>query len=479
MFLRSKESGVRPEWQAIAPQGIPAKIYWSQWKALTVVDGVLYKKWESPNLKSNVLQMIVPTKKIEEILKEAHDSSSGDHFGVNKTLAKVRKCYYWATCKGDVEKWCATCAICIAKKGLSEKGKSPLQVYNVGAPFERIQVDILGPLPMSYAGSRYLLVVVDCFTKWPETIPLRNKRASTVAEALVNYVFSRHGVPLELHTDQGKNFESQLFQALTSLLEIRKTRTTPLHPQSDGQVERQHHAIFNYLTKFVEKNQKDWDRWVLMFLLAFRSSKHETTGTTPAKMYMGQDLRLPLDLLRGRPPCGEAVETRNYVLQLREKLDQIHQVARCRFEVRSKNVKSWYDRRSRQIFFEPGQKVWFFNPRRMKRRTPKLQSLWEGPYEECSCGRRNRWVAEQEGLTSWGPNRGRMPRRGLRGPLKRIKGPRSYSPPCPKSEKPSSQVLKGREAREKHARPQEERAARRWHGGTGVLEDGCLLEDVG
>jgi len=98
------------------------------------------------------------------------------------------------------------------------------------------------------------------------------------------------------HTDQGKNFEFQLFAELMQLLGIRKTKTTALHPQSDGQIERQHQTIINYLAKYISKNQKDWDEWIPMFLLAYRSSKHATTEVTPAELYFARELRLPIDL---------------------------------------------------------------------------------------------------------------------------------------------------------------------------------------
>ncbi|XP_071579863.1 uncharacterized protein [Temnothorax nylanderi] len=177
----------------------------------------------------------------------------------------------------------------------------------------------------------------------------RNIRASTVAEVFVNQVISRHGVSLEVHTDQGKNFKSKLFAESMNLLGIRKTRTTALHPQSDGQVERQHQTIINYLAKYISENQKDWDRWVSMFLLAYRSSKHETTGVTPAELYFARDLRLPLDLLLGSPPRGGSQSVGGFIGNLKEKLDRIHSNVRERMDVKSSRAKSWSVRHKKKI----------------------------------------------------------------------------------------------------------------------------------
>ncbi|XP_011859544.1 PREDICTED: uncharacterized protein LOC105557028 [Vollenhovia emeryi] len=272
---------------------------------------------------------------------------------------------------------------CVSRRGPTGKGKSPLQIYNVGSPFERVQIDVLVPLPTSTAGNRYLLVVIDCFSKWVEAFPVKNIRAKAVAEVFVNQIISRHRIPGEVHTDQGRNFESKLFSEIMTLLGIKKTRTTPLHPQTDGQVERQHRTILDFLAKFISDNQKDWDRWIPMYLLAYRSSKHETTGVSPSELCYGRDLRLPLDLLRGCPPviCGKEDQVKESFLgNLKGKLDQIHSSVRERMEVKSSRMKSRYDQGVRQILFQEGQKVWLFNPKKERGKAPKLQSSWEGPF---------------------------------------------------------------------------------------------------
>ena len=198
----------------------------------------------------------------------------------------------------------------------------------------------------------------------------------------MDQIVSRHGVPVEVHTDQGKNFESKVFREVLYYLGIRKTRTTALHPQSDGQVERQHQTILNYLSKFVSENQKDWDDYVPLYLLAYRSSKHEATGYSPAELYFAQEPRLPLDLLRGSPPdCEKVNSIVDYIQKLKRKIEVVHNNARRTLDMRSLQTKMRYDRKAREIRFAEGQNVWFFNPRRIKGRPPKLQNNWKGLYK--------------------------------------------------------------------------------------------------
>jgi transposase InsO family protein len=131
---------------------------------------------------------------------------------------------------------------------------------------------------------------MDYFTKWPEVYAIPNQEPSTIGEVLVTNFFCRFGIPRELHSDQGRNFESHLLQEILQRLGVSKTRTKPLYPQSDGVVGRYVMTIEKHLRKFVTSNQRDWDEKLPLFLLAYRSSTYDTTGLTPASLVFGREL---------------------------------------------------------------------------------------------------------------------------------------------------------------------------------------------
>ncbi|PIK51181.1 Retrovirus-related Pol polyprotein from transposon [Apostichopus japonicus] len=131
--------------------------------------------------------------------------------------------------------------------------------------------------------------------QWVEAFPLKDQSAETVADTLVTDFVSRFGVPKQIHTDQGRNFESNLFKELCQLLGVDKTRTTPYHPQSDGMVERFNRTLEEMLAKVVDSDQKNWDKCIPLVMMAYRSSIHESTGHSPAEMMLGREIPLPVD----------------------------------------------------------------------------------------------------------------------------------------------------------------------------------------
>jgi len=271
--------GNRPEWKEISAESQALKCYWAQWDSLTLIDGTLQRTWESADGKEKKLQIVVPASRRREVLAELHGGTSGGHFGVTKTLEKLRQRFYWVGYHDDVKDWCRNCVECVASKGPRTRARGPMKQYNVGVPFERIAVDVAGPFPKTKRGNRFILVAGDYFSKWTEAYALPNQETTTVAEALVENLFTRFGVPLELHSDQGRNFESQVFKKVCDILGIRKTRTTPLHPQSDGMVERFNKTLESHLRILVNEHQDDWDQHIPIVMMAYRSAIYETTSS--------------------------------------------------------------------------------------------------------------------------------------------------------------------------------------------------------
>lgn len=245
---------------------------------------------------------------------------------------------------------------------------------------ERVAVDICGPLKLTRSGNKYICVVMDYFSKWPEAYAIPDQEATTVATAVSDFFF-RFGVPQELHSDQGSNFESAVFTECCQLLGIRKTRTTPLRPQSDGMVERFNRTLAQELAAYCHEEQDHWDELLPHLMMAYRSAEHSATGYTPARLMLGRELRLPVDLLTGRPPHDELPEsTPAYVKALQERLADVHHKVRANLQTTGQSMKLRFDCAATDPTFKVGDRVWLHNPRRKKGLSTKLLSPWEGPF---------------------------------------------------------------------------------------------------
>ena len=352
----------------------------AQWNRLQLVDRVLYRLWESEDGSSTRSQLVIPRHLIPDVLEALHDAPTAGHLGTTKTAAKIRERFYWPGLQTDVENWCRQCPKCVTKKPPMRAARAPLVSSYAGYPLERMAVDILGPLPVTQEGNKFIMVVSDYFTKWTEAYPIPNQEAETVAKKLVDEFVCRFGAPEIIHSDQGRNFESKLVKEMCTLLGVRKTRTTPYHPQSDGQVERFNRTLTSMLSNYVAENHRDWDIHLSKVLMAYRSSEHETTKCTPYYLMFGREVRLPVDIMFGRCP-EEPAETTEYVVHLRNALEQAHEKARQHLKAAQRRQKDYYDLR---VFGEPyvaGDRVWLHVPAVKKGQTSKFSTSWDGPYE--------------------------------------------------------------------------------------------------
>jgi len=286
---------------------------WQCKSQLQLKHHILLYTWESQIGMRQVF--ISPSCMKNQILKYCHDIRSSGHLGQDKTLSKLKKVAYWHGMSTDCKLYVKTCPICNRQKKANKKAKADLGQYHSGVPFERIHMDILGPLPVSKLGNKYILVIIDQFTKWIECCPLPNQYAETIAKALMGSTISRFGCPLEIHTDQGKNVDGNLIRQLCDLLEISKTRTTAYRPASNGQVEHYNRLLTQMIRCYIKKNQHNWDAYLQQLTGAIRSTENRQTGFTPNCMLFGRANVHLIDLVLGLN-MAEKQEVSEYVKNL-------------------------------------------------------------------------------------------------------------------------------------------------------------------
>ncbi|CAC5367226.1 unnamed protein product [Mytilus coruscus] len=289
------------------------------------------------------------------------------HLGIHKTVARVRRRFYWVHFKADILKWIQQCTMCTFRKQPPRRAKSKMKQYHIGAPMERVALDIIGPFPLSKKGNKYALIVSDYFTRWNEGYPMPDMETKTIIDNFANNFVCRFGVPIQIHTDQGRQFESVLFKELCTRICIDKTRTTPYRPQSDG------------------SNQRDWDEQLPLAFMAYRSSVYESTKFSPCKLMLGREIELPIDLIYGPHPQqeefnNETQAVNEHMIQITQNMWKVHEKASKNMVNASESQKKQYDIKSYQHSYQTGNVVWLYTPTRVKNVSPKLQIKWDSPY---------------------------------------------------------------------------------------------------
>ena len=197
----------------------------------------------------------------------------------------------------------------------------------------------------------------------------------------MTHVFSRFRAPLQLLTDRGSEFESELFTQLMEWMEIDKLRTTAYQPSTNGAVERFHRTLNAMLGKVVKESQRDWDDRLPAVMAAYRASPHEATGFSPNRLFLGREVRMPLDLVMGLTSNEfQCANVDDFVQRSEEQMASAYAIAREHLGVAAEWRKTTYDIRLRQQQFTVGDLVWYWYPRRYPSKSPKWQKGYTGSY---------------------------------------------------------------------------------------------------
>jgi transposase InsO family protein len=229
------------------------------------------RRFEPDDGRATFLQIVMPHG-LRQSFNDVHGGTVGGHFGRKRTEAVVRHRAYWPGWTSDIADALRRCAPCAQyHRGASPK-RAQLRPFLALEPWETISIDITGPYSRSINGHIFILTVQNHLTKWAEAIPIRNHTAPTGARALFDIVLGRMKMPLRLLSDQGSEFEGQLFQELYRHMGITKVRTTLYHPATNGRIERFHRILNSMIAKVVVDNQKDWCRVVAGVMTAYRAT---------------------------------------------------------------------------------------------------------------------------------------------------------------------------------------------------------------
>ena len=201
--------------------------------------------------------------------------------------------------------------------------------------FERIAMDIVGPLPRTQQNNRYMLVVIYYYIRWPEAFALELQDAHSVALRLISEIISRYGAPYGIHTDQGTNFESKLIAELYKLYDIKKTHTTQYNSQSDGLVKPFNRTLVDTIALIAKDAQDTWNLRIGLALMAIRSAAQSTTEYLPHFLLFSREMRLSADLYYDLPP-GEIASAAKSVANLRQDLAQVHDTIAANLKSRQK-----------------------------------------------------------------------------------------------------------------------------------------------
>ncbi|CAC5380411.1 Retrovirus-related Pol polyprotein from transposon 297,Steroid 5-alpha-reductase DET2,Retrovirus-related Pol polyprotein from transposon 17.6,3-oxo-5-alpha-steroid 4-dehydrogenase 1,3-oxo-5-alpha-steroid 4-dehydrogenase 2 [Mytilus coruscus] len=263
--------------------------------------GILYRVYVTPS-EEEIYQVVLPEKYRAIVLELAHDIPLSGHLGIMKTRDRILHHYFWP----DV-------------------------------PFRRIAIDFVGPLPVTERKNKYILVIVDCATRYPEAVALRSQDAETVVDSLME-VFSR----------------------------------------TNGMCEKFNGVLKRMLKAYASLEPKTWDKYLVYVLFAYREVPNDTTGFSPFELLYGRNVRGPLSVLKEQweepEDCQSSVLS--YLIETRERLKMLSELAHQN-EMNAKQVqKRYYDKKARSREIEVGTKVLVLLPTSES----KLLAQWKGPY---------------------------------------------------------------------------------------------------
>ena len=322
-------------------------------------------------------RVYMPQSLVSTILSLHHDHILAGHQGSDRVFASVSGLYYWIGMRRDIITYVQSCVICQRRRA-AVASRLPVLTFPVSEAMQRVSMDLVGPLPLSRHGYQHILVINEYLTRWVELYPLKDQRAVSIANCIVDYV-CRYSAPQHLLTDRGKNFIGLVMTHVYKVLGIKKINTTSYHPQTDGLTERTNRTLQAVLSSYIEQHQSTWPEVLPMTKYVLNTHINKTTGISPFFAMFGRHPRLSLDHvyyqshLSSIPPNDET----SYAGEVYKRINDIHAHA-----ARSLSAVSYPDLHSsrRTVTYSVGDYVWLRVHKILPGASRKLSMRFTGPY---------------------------------------------------------------------------------------------------
>ena len=338
-------------------------------KKLKMEDGLL--------MKGN--RIVLPQSMREVIYEQLHVQLG--HLGSDRVYDLAKQRVYWPRMQEDINEFIHKKCPCLMQKKPRIMNKAPLQSIVTTAPLELVTVDFI-QLEEGLGGKKYILVIVDHFTRYAQAYATTNKSALTAAKFMYSDFILRFGIPSRFLSDQGGEFENKLMKELNKLSGIIKSRTTPYHPQTNGMCERMNQTLLGMLRTLPESNKKRWPEMVNKMIHAYNSTKHSVTGYSPFYLLFGRNPRLPIDTMLGIVPEISRKSHRKFLAEWKRQMSEAYRIASERTATRKLADQNRWNERPLLSKLIVGDRVLVLNKTKDVDRTDKgvrrkLKSFWE------------------------------------------------------------------------------------------------------
>ena len=315
---------------------------------------------------------------IEKILEENHDSKLAGHSGFARTYKRIKENYKWESMKKDIKNYIKRCASCQENKVNFKPLKAPLEITSTSSrAFEKLAIDVVGPLPLTENGNKFIFTMQDDLTKFSYAVPIPNHEAKTIASKLTKFI-TMFGIPKKILSDQGTDFMSKLVKNLMKLFKTIHLKSSPYHPQTNGGLERFHLTLKDYLKHYINKKQNNWDELIPFAMFSYNSHVHSSTGYSPYELLFGVKPFIPNSLTR-EPTINYSYD--DYINDLKQKIQITQNLARQQLIKNKVISKKYYDKQINIPNYKVGDFVYVKNHQTKLGMNKKLGPKYKGPYE--------------------------------------------------------------------------------------------------